>query len=74
MDSPRIATRHTHGTGCTYSAAIAAGLAKRKTVAEAIHTAKAFIQAAIEDSLGIGAGYGPTNHFAYGNRQRGMLP
>lgn len=74
MDSPRIATPHTHGTGCTYSAAIAAGLAKGNTAAEALRTAKAFIQAAIEDSLGIGAGHGPTNHFAYGNRLRGMLP
>jgi hydroxymethylpyrimidine/phosphomethylpyrimidine kinase len=74
IDSPRIATRHTHGTGCTYSAAMAAGLAKGNTVGEAIHTAKAFIQAAIEDSLNIGAGHGPTNHFAYGNRLRGMLP
>ncbi|QSF47131.1 bifunctional hydroxymethylpyrimidine kinase/phosphomethylpyrimidine kinase [Paenibacillus tianjinensis] len=74
MDGPRIATRHTHGTGCTYSAAIASGLAKGNTVTEAISTAKAFIQAAIEDSLGFGAGHGPTNHFAYGNRHRGILP
>ncbi|UQZ36411.1 bifunctional hydroxymethylpyrimidine kinase/phosphomethylpyrimidine kinase [Paenibacillus sp. PK3_47] len=73
MEGPRIATRHTHGTGCTYSAAIAAGLAKGLIVTEAIRVAKDFIQAAIEDGLGIGGGHGPTNHFAYGNRIRGAL-
>ncbi|MDF1586497.1 PfkB family carbohydrate kinase, partial [Marinimicrococcus flavescens] len=73
LESPRISTRHTHGTGCTFSAAAAAGLAQGNTVKEAVHTAKAFIQAAIEDSLGIGAGHGPTNHFAYGNRMRGNM-
>ncbi|WP_424766819.1 bifunctional hydroxymethylpyrimidine kinase/phosphomethylpyrimidine kinase [Paenibacillus sp. sgz302251] len=65
MESDRIDTRHTHGTGCTYSAALTAGLAAGKTVTEAIETAKSFIQAAIEDQLGIGGGHGPTNHFAY---------
>ncbi|OMD67302.1 bifunctional hydroxymethylpyrimidine kinase/phosphomethylpyrimidine kinase [Paenibacillus odorifer] len=72
LESSRIQTRHTHGTGCTYSAAVTAELAKGKSVAEAIQTAKAFIQAAIEDELGIGAGHGPTNHFAYQNRLRGI--
>ncbi|WP_339315541.1 bifunctional hydroxymethylpyrimidine kinase/phosphomethylpyrimidine kinase [Paenibacillus sp. FSL R10-2734] len=72
MESRRVQTRHTHGTGCTYSAAVTAELAKGNSVPEAIHTAKAFIQAAIEDELGIGAGHGPTNHFAYQNRLRGM--
>ncbi|MNZ59368.1 Hydroxymethylpyrimidine/phosphomethylpyrimidine kinase [compost metagenome] len=72
MESQRVQTRHTHGTGCTYSAAVTAELAKGKTVPEATHIAKAFIQAAIEDELGIGAGHGPTNHFAYQNRLRGM--
>lgn len=70
LTSPRIETRHTHGTGCTFSAAVAAGLALGHSINEAVHTAKAFIQAAIEDSLNIGAGQGPTNHFAYGNRIR----
>ncbi len=72
MENVRVQTRHTHGTGCTYSAAITAELANGKSVIDAIHTAKAFIQAAIEDQLGIGAGHGPTNHFAYQNRLRGM--
>ncbi|WP_438349522.1 bifunctional hydroxymethylpyrimidine kinase/phosphomethylpyrimidine kinase [Paenibacillus sp. FA6] len=71
MENNRIETRHTHGTGCTYSAAITAELAKGTSVLEAIQIAKSFIQAAIEDQLGIGAGHGPTNHFAYQKRQRG---
>ncbi|MEK3714793.1 bifunctional hydroxymethylpyrimidine kinase/phosphomethylpyrimidine kinase [Paenibacillus sp. FSL R7-0333] len=70
MSSPRIATKHTHGTGCTFSAAVTAGLALGHSMPEAVLTAKAFIQAAIEDSLNIGAGQGPTNHFAYGNRMK----
>lgn len=70
MASPRIETRHTHGTGCTYSAALTAGLALGHSMHDSVHTAKSFIQAAIGDSLNIGAGHGPTNHFAYGNRQR----
>ncbi len=71
MESKRIETRHTHGTGCTYSAVVTAELAKGAAVPAAIHTAKAFIQAAIEEGLGIGGGHGPTNHFAYQNRLRG---
>lgn len=71
-ESPRVHTRHTHGTGCTYSAALAAGLAAGRTVPEAADLAKSFIRAAIEDSLGIGSGHGPTNHWAYGRRTRGI--
>jgi hydroxymethylpyrimidine/phosphomethylpyrimidine kinase len=59
----RIDTRHTHGTGCTYSAAITAGLAKGLTLTEAIRTAKAFVTAAIRANPGLGAGSGPLNHF-----------
>ena len=70
LENVRIVTRHTHGTGCTYSAAITAELAKGSSVLAAVTTARAFIQAAIEDELGIGAGHGPTNHFAYQRRQR----
>lgn len=71
LESPRIPTRHTHGTGCTFSAAVAAGLAQGHTAYDAIRTAKLFIQAAIEDGLHIGGGHGPTNHFAYQRRERG---
>jgi hydroxymethylpyrimidine/phosphomethylpyrimidine kinase len=65
LTSPRFDTRHTHGTGCTFSAAITAQLAKGDTIIEAVKVAKAFITAAIRDELGIGAGHGPTNHWAY---------
>ncbi|MBN2984566.1 bifunctional hydroxymethylpyrimidine kinase/phosphomethylpyrimidine kinase [Cohnella algarum] len=61
----RIATANTHGTGCTFSAALAAGLASGLGVEEASRQAKAFIQAAIEDGIEIGRGHGPTNHWAY---------
>ncbi len=64
-ESNRVETRHTHGTGCTFAAAITAELAKGNGVVEAVKTAKEFIKAAIEDQLGIGAGHGPTNHWAY---------
>lgn len=62
--APRIETRHTHGTGCAYSAAITAGLAKGQDLIDAIRTAKAFITAAIRTNPGLGAGSGPLNHFA----------
>lgn len=63
--SNRVNTRHTHGTGCTFSAAITAELAKGKSVMDAVAVAKDFIQAAITFELGIGEGHGPTNHWAY---------
>ncbi|MBM3775852.1 MAG: bifunctional hydroxymethylpyrimidine kinase/phosphomethylpyrimidine kinase [Acidobacteria bacterium] len=61
---PRIHTRHTHGTGCTYSAAIAAQLAAGVELETAIERAKAFITDAIASSPGLGAGAGPVNHHA----------
>jgi hydroxymethylpyrimidine/phosphomethylpyrimidine kinase len=70
FSSKRHETPHTHGTGCTFSAAITAELAKGKTVQEAVATAKEFITCAIRDTLGLGHGHGPTNHWAYGNRTR----
>lgn len=66
MDAPRFPTEHTHGTGCTFSACIAAELAKGQSVEQAIRVAKAFVSAAISHPLGIGHGHGPTNHWAYG--------
>lgn len=62
--APRIATRHTHGTGCTYSAAITAGLAQGQDLVSAITAAKAFVTAAIRTAPGFGEGAGPLNHFA----------
>lgn len=60
----RIDTRHTHGTGCTYSAAITAQLARLLPLAEAVASAKHFIAAAIASNPGLGAGSGPVNHHA----------
>lgn len=65
IESKRIDTKHTHGTGCTFSAAITAFLGKGLSLKEAIVEAKKFVQLAIEHSLLIGNGHGPTNHFAY---------
>lgn len=65
LTAERYDTRHTHGTGCTFSAAICAELAKGKSLLEAAHTAKRFITLAIKHELGIGGGHGPTNHWAY---------
>lgn len=62
FESPRIETRHTHGTGCTYSAAITAGLARDLSLPVAIRKAKRYIHAAIKTNPGLGAGSGPVNH------------
>lgn len=61
---PRIETRHTHGTGCTLSAAIAAGLARGASLPDAVASALAWVQSAIAGAPGLGAGSGPLNHFA----------
>jgi hydroxymethylpyrimidine/phosphomethylpyrimidine kinase len=64
--APRIDTRNTHGTGCTLSSAIAAGLAKKLLLIDAVSDAKAYVSAAIAaaDRLGVGAGHGPLHHFS----------
>jgi len=65
LSAPRIATRNTHGTGCSLSSAIAAGLAKGEDLATAVRNAKAFISAAIAsaDRFAVGHGHGPVHHF-----------
>ena len=60
----RIDTKHTHGTGCTSSAAITAGLAKGISLREAVGSAKRYITRAIETAPGLGHGSGPVNHHA----------
>ncbi|MBI3895682.1 MAG: bifunctional hydroxymethylpyrimidine kinase/phosphomethylpyrimidine kinase [Acidobacteria bacterium] len=60
----RVQTMHTHGTGCTHSAAIAAGLAKGTDLLEALQVAKSYITHAIETNPGLGHGFGPVNHWA----------
>lgn len=62
--APHIETAHTHGTGCTYSAAIAAGLARGQALPEAVARAKAFMTEAIRSNPGLGRGAGPINHHA----------
>lgn len=63
LDSVRIDTRNTHGTGCTFSSAIAANLALGFPFFEAAERAKAYITGAIRHALPIGRGHGPTHHF-----------
>ncbi|MBM7702216.1 bifunctional hydroxymethylpyrimidine kinase/phosphomethylpyrimidine kinase [Metabacillus iocasae] len=70
ITSKRIHTKNTHGTGCTFAAALTAQLAKGSSVRQAVVVAKDFIQAAIEEDLKIGNGHGPTNHWAYHHRQK----
>ena len=60
----RVATRHTHGTGCTLSAAITAGLARGWELPEAVGRAKRFLDEAIRSNPGLGHGSGPVNHHA----------
>lgn len=62
--SPRIETRHTHGTGCTFSAAITAALASGSDLREAIARAKHYITEAIRNNPGLGSGSGPLDHHA----------
>ena len=63
--APRIATKNTHGTGCTFSSAVAAGLAKGLTLSEAVGEAKVYISSAIAGAnlLNVGTGKGPLHHF-----------
>lgn len=65
LTAPRINTRNTHGTGCTLSAAIAAGLAHGRTMPEAVTRAHTYLHAAITmaDQLRVGSGHGPVHHF-----------
>jgi hydroxymethylpyrimidine/phosphomethylpyrimidine kinase len=59
----RIETPHTHGTGCTYSAAITAGLARGLEMTQAVREAKLFVNQAIRTNPGLGHGSGPLNHW-----------
>jgi hydroxymethylpyrimidine/phosphomethylpyrimidine kinase len=61
---PRIETRHTHGTGCTLSSAIATLLGRGESLEQAIEGARAFVRAALEAAPGFGAGHGPMGHQA----------
>jgi hydroxymethylpyrimidine/phosphomethylpyrimidine kinase len=61
---PRLVTRHTHGTGCTLSSAIATFLGQGQPIEEAIDGARQFVRAALEAAPGFGAGHGPMGHYA----------
>ncbi|UFZ04446.1 bifunctional hydroxymethylpyrimidine kinase/phosphomethylpyrimidine kinase [Bradyrhizobium ontarionense] len=65
LAAPRVATGNTHGTGCSLSSAVAAGLAKGETMEVAVRNAKAFISGAIAaaDRFTVGHGHGPVHHF-----------
>jgi hydroxymethylpyrimidine/phosphomethylpyrimidine kinase len=65
LAAPRIATKNTHGTGCSLSSAIAAGLAKGEGMETAVRNAKAWVSAAIAaaDRFSVGRGHGPIHHF-----------
>jgi len=63
FSSPRIETPHTHGTGCTYASAIAAGLAQGWDIIDAIKKAKFYVFGSIKNSFPLGEGHGPVNHF-----------
>jgi hydroxymethylpyrimidine/phosphomethylpyrimidine kinase len=62
LESPRIETRHTHGTGCTFASAIAVGLAQGMTRRAAIERAHDYVQRAIAGAPGYGKGNGPLDH------------
>tara|TARA_B100000315_G_scaffold186745_1_gene176224 strand:+ start:2334 stop:3128 length:795 start_codon:yes stop_codon:yes gene_type:complete len=61
--APRFDTRNTHGTGCTFASAVAAGLALGMSVADAVALAKDYVTEAIRRSFPLGRGHGPLNHF-----------
>ncbi len=65
VSAPRVATRNTHGTGCTLSSAIAAYLARGADLAAAVEAAKSYLSAALAQSghLRVGQGHGPVHHF-----------
>ncbi|MGA5216822.1 bifunctional hydroxymethylpyrimidine kinase/phosphomethylpyrimidine kinase [Streptomyces cinereoruber] len=60
--APRLDNRHTHGTGCTLASAVASGLAKGRTVPEAVREAKEYVTGAIGAGFALGGGIGPVDH------------
>lgn len=73
IEGKRINTKNTHGTGCTLSSAIASNLALGKDVYTSIKLAKEYITEAIEHSINLGKGVGPTNHFYSLYKKAGMF-
>ncbi len=73
FSAKRINTKNTHGTGCTYSSAIAANLTRGLLKEDAIKQAKKYVTLAIEHALPIGKGNGPTHHFVELYKKMGWL-
>ena len=71
LTAPRVHTRHTHGTGCTYSAAMAARLALGDGLLEAVRAAKEYLTEAIRRSYAVGRGHGPVDHLHPLTRAKG---
>jgi hydroxymethylpyrimidine/phosphomethylpyrimidine kinase len=63
LRGPRIETRHTHGTGCTFASAVAAQLARGADIEAALRAARVYLEGAIRHAPELGAGHGPLNHF-----------
>jgi hydroxymethylpyrimidine/phosphomethylpyrimidine kinase len=72
FEQARVATRHTHGTGCTLASAVAAGLAQGMTLSAAVERARAYVRAAIESAPGFGTGHGPLDHLVWAARAGGV--
>lgn len=72
LTNKRIETIHTHGTGCTFSSAIASGLAKGFDIRRSVHMAKTYITIAITHGFKLGKGVGPTHHFYELYKKSGM--
>ena len=73
FQTKRINTKNTHGTGCTLSSSIASNLALGLSIQDTIKKSKEYITMAIEHSLAIGKGHGPTNHFYELYKNSGIL-
>jgi len=73
FETPRINTKNTHGTGCTFSSAVTSQLALGLSVKEAVSKAKEYVTTAIKHSLEIGKGNGPTHHFYELYKKGGLL-
>lgn len=63
FESPRVPGRHTHGTGCTFASAIAAGLAHGLQLVDAVREARDYVAGAIRVGIAVGHGHGPLDHF-----------
>ncbi len=70
----RLVTPHTHGTGCTYAASIAANLAKGHSLVDAVDRAKRYLTEAIRHGLPLGRGHGPTHHFWFLDERTPPIP